>query len=136
MHYRLIITASCAWHSSVCHHNGYISLATTHQPTPAPLKSFSFASLLLLPHISRISLYIFPICLLKFRLVQAQKKVILDDICAIFKTGDRGLPKTYLPISFTYMCCKIIEHVLCHFIVAHLDKSNILINSQHGCMHG
>ena len=33
------------------------------------------------------------------------------------------------------MCCKIMEHVLYHSIMAHLDKNNILINSQHVLYH-
>ena len=48
-----------------------------------------------------------------------------------FKKGDR-ITKNYQPISRRSFCCKIMEHVLSHSIMAHLDKNTILINSQHG----
>ena len=48
------------------------------------------------------------------------------------KKGDRSLPKTYRPISLTYVFCKVMEHVLYHSIMERLDKNNILDNPQHG----
>ena len=43
-----------------------------------------------------------------------------------------GYQQNYRDISLTYVCWKIMEHVLCHCIMAHIDKNNTLINSQHG----
>ena len=54
------------------------------------------------------------------------------DKYAIFKKGDTGLPKTTNPFISHLCALKIMEHVLYHSIMAHFDKNNILINSQHG----
>lgn len=54
------------------------------------------------------------------------------DICAIFKKGERSDPANYRPVSLTSVSCKILEHVIFHSIMKHLDLHNILVNFQHG----
>jgi len=38
----------------------------------------------------------------------------------------------YRPVSLTCVCCKLLEHIVCSHIHAHLDKYNILTPMQHG----
>ena len=41
------------------------------------------------------------------------------------RSGNRD-PTNYRPISLTSTCCKIMEHVLCHAIMKHLELHHIL----------
>ena len=50
----------------------------------------------------------------------------------IFKKGDRRKVVHYRPVSITSVCCKLLEHIVCSHIHAHLDKYNILTPMQHG----
>ena len=50
----------------------------------------------------------------------------------LFKSGDRTLASNYRPISLTSIPCKIMEHIVAKHIMNHLDKYNILSDSQHG----
>ena len=50
----------------------------------------------------------------------------------IFKKGSRNLPGNYRPVSLTCITCKLLEHVINKHIHSHLDKHNILADSQHG----
>lgn len=54
------------------------------------------------------------------------------NITPVFKKGDKHQPANYRPISLTAVPCKILEHIIFHDIMAHLDSMNILIKSQHG----
>ena len=58
-------------------------------------------------------------------------------IAPAFKKGSTCLAEKYRPISLTYVCCKILEHILCSHIHKHLNKQNILTSLQHGfhCRH-
>ena len=49
-------------------------------------------------------------------------------IVPIFKKGNRNLPSNYRPISLTSTCCKVMEHIIFHFIMDHLQKHNIINN--------
>ena len=57
-------------------------------------------------------------------------------ICPVFKKGNRSAPSNYRPISLTSSCCKIMEHIIFHSIMDHINTNNILINNQHGFRSG
>ena len=42
------------------------------------------------------------------------------NVVPIFKKGDKHNPSNYRPISLTSMCCKVMEHILCHSIMKHI----------------
>ena len=46
------------------------------------------------------------------------------------------MPSNYRPISLTSSCCKIMEHILFHSIMDHVQHNNILIDNQHGFKSG
>ena len=58
------------------------------------------------------------------------------NITPIFKKGDRTNPSNYRPISLTAICCKIMEHIVYHSIMEHLQNYNILYNYQYGFRQG
>ena len=49
-----------------------------------------------------------------------------------FKKGSKTDPKNYRPISLTSVVCKSMEHIIVSQIMKHLDKYNILTDSQFG----
>jgi len=54
------------------------------------------------------------------------------NVVPVFKKGDRHDPSNYRPISLTSICCKVMEHILCHSIMKHLEENQILSNFQYG----
>ena len=58
------------------------------------------------------------------------------NITPIYKKGDRANPSNYRPISLTAICCKIMEHIVYHSIMEHLQNYNILYNYQYGFRQG
>ena len=54
------------------------------------------------------------------------------NIAPIFKKGDHSLAANYRPISLTYICCKILEHIIFTNIMNHFDYYSFLTNIQHG----
>ena len=54
------------------------------------------------------------------------------NITPVFKKGSKHLPENYRPISLTPVPCKILEHIIFHDIMSHLDFHNILVKFQHG----
>ena len=54
------------------------------------------------------------------------------NITPVFKKGSKHLPENYRPISLTSVPCKILEHIIFHDIMSHLDFHNILVKFQHG----
>ncbi len=56
----------------------------------------------------------------------------IGQISPAFKKGDKCQAVNYQPISLTCVCCKIMEHIICHHVHAHLDDYNILSHLQHG----
>ena len=48
------------------------------------------------------------------------------NVVPIFKKGDRHNPSNYRPISLTSICCKVMEHILYHSIMKHLEDNHIL----------
>ena len=57
-------------------------------------------------------------------------------ITPVFKKGNKGDPTNYSSISPTSICCKIMEHVLCHAIMRHLELHHILDEFQYGFRPG
>ena len=55
----------------------------------------------------------------------------LDLICPLFKKGDRSLACNYRPVSLTCVPCKLLEHIVCSNIMAHLDEHKLLSEKRH-----
>ncbi len=53
-------------------------------------------------------------------------------ITPLFKKGNRHDAVNYRPVSLTSICCKLLEHIVCSHVRAHLDRYNILSRFQHG----
>ena len=49
----------------------------------------------------------------------------------LFKKGDRSLACNYRPVSLTCVLCKLLEHIVCSNIMAHLDEHRLLSEKQH-----
>ena len=49
----------------------------------------------------------------------------------LFKKGDRPLACNYRPVSLTCVPCKLLEHIVCSNIMAHLDEHKSLSDKQH-----
>ena len=63
----------------------------------------------------------------------------LANICPIYKKGDRALAYTfcnYLPVSLTCVSSKLLEHIVCSNITAHLDEYKLLSDRQHAFRKG
>ena len=54
------------------------------------------------------------------------------NIAPIFKKGSKNDPSNYRPVSLTCVCSKLMEHVIVHHLMAHLEKYRILAPAQHG----
>ena len=59
------------------------------------------------------------------------KEWSLAHICPLFKNGDRPLACNYRPVSLTCVPCKLLEHIVCSNIMAHLDEHRLLSEKQH-----
>ena len=53
-------------------------------------------------------------------------------VAPIFKKGPRSEPANYRPVSLTCITCKMLEHIICSHIRAHMDKHGILTSFNHG----
>lgn len=53
-------------------------------------------------------------------------------ISPIYKKGAKGEAANYRPISLTCVTSKLLEHIICSQVRAHLDTHNILASYQHG----
>ena len=53
----------------------------------------------------------------------------------VYKKDDKSNPANYRPISLTSVCCKTMEHIICHSILDHLNIFNI-ISSTESTHHG
>ena len=51
--------------------------------------------------------------------------------CPLFKKGDRSLAYNYRPVSLTCVACKLLEHIFCSNIMAHLDEHKLLSDKQY-----
>ena len=52
-------------------------------------------------------------------------------VVPVFKKGDRASPNNYRPISLTFLCCKLLEHIIQSNIYAHLTNHQVLYDEQH-----
>ena len=59
------------------------------------------------------------------------KEWSLANICPLYKKGDRSLACNYRPVSLTCVPCKLLEHIVCSNIMAHLDEHKLLSDRQH-----
>ena len=61
---------------------------------------------------------------------------LLANITPVYNKGNKNLPVNYHPISLTSVCSKVVEHVIYHSIMSHLNRNNVLSGSQHGFRTG
>jgi hypothetical protein len=54
------------------------------------------------------------------------------NVTAIFKQGQRNNPSNYRPVSLTCQVCKILESIMKDRVQQHLDRCNLIKDSQHG----
>ena len=54
------------------------------------------------------------------------------NITAIHKKGPKTEAVNYRPISLTSVPCKLLEHIIFHQIMSHLDAHSVLVDYQHG----
>ena len=59
------------------------------------------------------------------------KEWTLANISPLFKKVDRSLAGNYRPVSLTCVPCKLLEHIVCSNIMAHLDEHKLLSDKQH-----
>ena len=59
------------------------------------------------------------------------KEWTLANISPLFKKGDRSLACNYRPVSLTCVPSKLLEHIVCSNIMAHLDEHKLLSDKQH-----
>ena len=64
------------------------------------------------------------------------KEWSLANICPLFKKSDRSLACSYCPVSLTCVPCKLLEHIVCSNIMAHLDEYKLLSDRQHAFRKG
>ena len=62
---------------------------------------------------------------------EIHKEWSLANICSLFKKGDRSLACNYRPVSLTCVPCKLLEHMVCSNIMAHLEEHRLLSDKQH-----
>ena len=64
------------------------------------------------------------------------KEWSLANICPLFKKSGRSLACNYRPVSLTCVPCKLLEHIVCSNIMAHLDEYKHLSDRQHAFRKG
>ena len=64
------------------------------------------------------------------------KEWSLANICPLFKKSDRSLACNYRPVSLTCVPYKLLEHIACSNIMAHLDEYKLLSDRQHAFRKG
>ena len=64
------------------------------------------------------------------------KEWSLANICPLFKKSDRSFACNYRPVSLTCVPCKLLEHIVCSNIMAHLDEYKLLSDRQHAFRKG
>ena len=51
-------------------------------------------------------------------------------ITPIHKKGDRSVPANYRPISLMSVCCKVMEHIIFHSCMFHLESNDDILGIQ------
>ena len=64
------------------------------------------------------------------------KEWSLANICPVFRKSDRSLACNYRAVSLTCVPCKLLEHIVCLNIMAHLDEYKLLSDRQHAFRKG
>jgi len=54
------------------------------------------------------------------------------NITPIYKKGKRDQAANYRPVSLTSVTCKILEHIIHHTVMNHLEEHRIMVHYQHG----
>ena len=57
---------------------------------------------------------------------------LLVNITPVYKKGNKDLSVNHCPISLTSVCSKVMEHVIYHSIMSHLNRNDVLSGSQLG----
>jgi len=60
----------------------------------------------------------------------------LANVCPIYKKGSRALTSNYKPVSLTSQLCKLMESIIRTAVVDHLEKHNLINDTQHGFRRG
>ena len=60
------------------------------------------------------------------------KEWTLANISPLFKKGDKSFACNYRPVSLTCVPCKLLEHIVCSNIMAHLDEQHAF-RKWHSC---
>ena len=60
------------------------------------------------------------------------KDWLTANIVAIYKKGNKNLPSNYRPVSLTCVTTKLMEHIIFHSIMEHIDNHQLLAQYQHG----
>ena len=58
------------------------------------------------------------------------------NVTPVFKKGDRHSAESYRPVSLTCVLSKQLEHIICHHMLNHLDKHQVLTSLNHGFRSG
>ena len=53
------------------------------------------------------------------------------NITPIYKKGNHSIPANYRPISLTSVCHKVMEHIIFHVCMSHLETNDIINSAQH-----
>ena len=61
---------------------------------------------------------------------------LLANVTPVYKKGSKDLPTNYHPISLTSICSKVMEHIIYHSIMSHLNRNDVLSGNQHGFRAG
>ena len=59
------------------------------------------------------------------------KEWSLTNICPLYKKGDRALACNHCPVSLPCLPCKLLKHIVCSNIRAHLDEYKLPSDRQH-----
>jgi hypothetical protein len=54
------------------------------------------------------------------------------NISCVYKKGDTHAAENYRPVSLTSVPCKLLEHIICKYIMKHLERHRILTSLNHG----
>ena len=68
--------------------------------------------------------------------MKSPKEWSLANTCSFFKKGDRAFACNYRPVSLTCVPRKLLEHIVCSNIMAHLDEHIFLSDRQHDSERG
>ena len=58
------------------------------------------------------------------------------NVSPVFKKDSKKEACNYRPVSFTSVPCKIMEHIIFHHIMGHLNAHHVLVNYQRGFRRG